>query len=170
MRSTTIPLRYVNSYTVSLSNNFFRPSNAIVRYEMGWFGGGSGKKNETKEDEEIRQDESKSGDRVDWEGFDKLNNPNKEEPEDRGTIELPANAETVIYQAPDGQYYEISIDELKEADDEGEIEYTSSKYENYSIKEPYSIRRRKSRIRRSNNGLRMNAFRYPVASCVQRIH
>lgn len=44
---------------------------------------------------------------------------------DRGTIEVPIDNDTVIYQSEDGQYYEIDVDELIEADDDNEITYGS---------------------------------------------
>ena len=46
-----------------------------------------------------------------------------DEPEDRGVIEVPADAETVVYIDDEGQAYEISIDELIDADTDNEIEY-----------------------------------------------
>ena len=43
---------------------------------------------------------------------------------DRGEIEVPADSDTVYYPSEDGQWYEISIDELKDYDgDDGEITY-----------------------------------------------
>ena len=65
-----------------------------------------------------------SGIEVDWDAYDRLNNPNYE-PEDRGTIEVPADSETVIYESPDGETYEIPISDLIDADTDGEIEYRS---------------------------------------------
>lgn len=59
---------------------------------------------------------------IDWDAYGSLNGLN-EEPEDRGVIEAPANSETIIYESPDGETYEISISDLIDADDEGEIEY-----------------------------------------------
>lgn len=52
---------------------------------------------------------------------------NVDDIDDRGVIEVPADAQTVIYQDEDGQYYEVNIDELKEYDgDDGEITYHQS--------------------------------------------
>lgn len=65
-----------------------------------------------------------SGVEVDWDAYGRLNNPDYE-PEDRGTIEVPADSETVIYESPDGETYEISISDLIDADTDGEIEYRS---------------------------------------------
>lgn len=55
----------------------------------------------------------------------------QQDPEDRGVIEAPANAETIIYESPDGQQYEISISDLIEADDDDEIKYTAPKNQDY---------------------------------------
>lgn len=66
-----------------------------------------------------------TGVHVDWDLYDRLNNKNPE-PEYRGTIEVPANAETVIYESPEGNLYEIPISDLIEADDDHEIEYNSN--------------------------------------------
>ena len=52
-----------------------------------------------------------------------------EEKEDRGTIYVPIDAETVIYTDTDGQSYEISIDELIEADVDNEITYTNTDFD-----------------------------------------
>lgn len=46
-----------------------------------------------------------------------------DEPEDRGVIEVPVDAETVVYIDDEGQAYEISIDELIDADTDNEISY-----------------------------------------------
>lgn len=52
---------------------------------------------------------------------------NVDDIDERGVIEVPADAEVVIYQDETGQYYEVSIDELKEYDgDDGEITYHNS--------------------------------------------
>ncbi len=83
-----------------------------VVYQMGWFG---------RNDDDKKND---SGATIDWDAYDRLNNTNYK-PEDRGTIEVPANAETIIYESPDGQTYEIPVSDLIEADDEGEITYSS---------------------------------------------
>lgn len=54
--------------------------------------------------------------------------------DDRGTITIPADNDTVIYKDDEGQYYEINIDELIEYDgDDHEITY-NSKEKNYSKK------------------------------------
>lgn len=51
---------------------------------------------------------------------------NVDDIDDRGVIEVPADAETVIYQDEDGQYYEVDIGELEEYDgDDGDITYHS---------------------------------------------
>lgn len=100
----------------SLKNNQSIVSNAKksgIVYQMGWFG---------RNDDDKKND---SGVNIDWDAYDRLNNPNHK-PEDRGTIEVPANAETVIYESPDGQTYEIPVSDLIEADDDGEITYHSS--------------------------------------------
>lgn len=52
-----------------------------------------------------------------------------EEKEDRGTIYVPIDTETVIYTDTDGQSYEISIDELIEADVDNEITYTNTDFD-----------------------------------------
>ena len=71
-------------------------------------------------------------DNIDWDAYDQLNNNNKQnEPEYRGVIEAPANAETIIYESPEGAKYEISISDLIEADDDNEIKYTSPKKQDY---------------------------------------
>lgn len=58
---------------------------------------------------------------------DQQNEENKKESDNRGIIEVPADAQVVIYQDETGQYYEVNIDELKEYDgDDGEITYHNS--------------------------------------------
>ncbi|MBQ8473589.1 MAG: hypothetical protein IJ500_01875 [Alphaproteobacteria bacterium] len=52
-----------------------------------------------------------------------------EEKEDRGTIYVPIDAETVIYTDTDGQSYEVSIDELIDADVDNEITYTNTDFD-----------------------------------------
>lgn len=102
-----MPYTLKNSKSKALNTKSFS-----ITYYMGWFGRNS---DDTKND---------SGAKIDWDAYDSLNNTNYK-PEDRGTIEVPANAETVIYESPDGETYEISISDLIEADDDGEIKYSS---------------------------------------------
>lgn len=71
-----------------------------------------------------RNTDEDAGVHMDWDLYDRLNNKNPE-PEYRGTIEVPANAETVIYESPEGELYEIPVSDLIEADDDNEIEYKS---------------------------------------------
>ena len=62
--------------------------------------------------------------------IDENGNPehNVDDIDDRGVIETSIDSETVIYQDEDGQYYEVSIDDLIEYDgDDGEITYHSKK-------------------------------------------
>ena len=81
---------------------------------------------------------SNSSNNIDWDAYDQLNNDKQQDPEDRGVIEVPANAETIIYESPDGQQYEISISDLIEADDDNEIKYTAPKHQNfYKLKSSY---------------------------------
>lgn len=73
-------------------------------------------------------DNPDNGVRIDWDIFDKINRNNntiEDKSENRGTIEVPANAETIIYESPDGETYEIPLSDLIEADDDGEIKYES---------------------------------------------
>lgn len=68
---------------------------------------------------------SDNGAKIDWDAYNDLNNNNNKS-EDRGVIEVPAGSESVIYQDEEGNYYEISIGELEDYDDEGEIEHSKS--------------------------------------------
>ncbi|MBE6456678.1 MAG: hypothetical protein E7008_01920 [Alphaproteobacteria bacterium] len=83
-----------------------------ITYHMGWF---DKKDSDTKKESDVK---------IDWDAYDRLNNINYK-PEDRGTIEVPANAETIIYESPEGQTYEIPVSDLIDADDDGEITYSS---------------------------------------------
>ncbi len=123
-----------------------RSAGQTVKYHMGWF------------------NNDKSGDRVDWDGFDQLNNPSPE-PEDRGVIEAPANSETIIYEAPDGQTYEIPVDDLIEADDDNEIEYGSA---SKNIVPSLSMKKVR-KVRRSRNSLMVNGFGRPCMTSFQRV-
>lgn len=110
--------------------NGLKKSTPIIEYHMGRFG---------------RNDDS--GVEIDWDAYDRLNNPSYE-PEDRGIIEVPANAETVIYESPDGETYEISISDLIEADDDNEIEYSSK---NRSFSKINSKKKHKNKLLRRNS-------------------
>lgn len=128
----------------SLKNNQSIVSNTKksgIVYQMG--GGG-------RNDDDKKND---SGVNIDWDAYDRLNNTNYK-PEDRGTIEVPANAETVIYESPDGQTYEIPVSDLIEADDEGEITYSSK---GFSVSKP-SYKPKAYRINRHIGG----GLKYPA--------
>ena len=114
--SSNFILPYVNktkSRQLALSVNQYG-----IKYHMGWLGifGSDEDKTDNQED--------KSGISIDWDAYDSINTPDKGH-EDRGVIEVPANAETVIYESPDGSTYEIPISDLIDADDDHEIEYKS---------------------------------------------
>ena len=51
------------------------------------------------------------------------------EPEDRGVIYVPIDAETVIYTDPDGQSYEVDINDLIDADVDNEITVVDSPFD-----------------------------------------
>ncbi len=110
-----MPYTLKNSKSKALNTKSFS-----ITYYMGWFGRNS---DDTKND---------SGAKIDWDAYDSLNNTNYK-PENRGTIEVPANAETVIYESPDGETYEIPVSDLIDADDEGEITYSSK---GFSVSKP----------------------------------
>lgn len=104
-----------------------------VKYNMSWFDNNGN--NDTNDNDDNK---SNSSNNIDWDAYDQLNNDKQQEPEDRGVIEAPANAETIIYESPDGQQYEISISDLIEADDDNEIKYTAPKHQNfYKLKSSY---------------------------------
>ena len=103
-----------------------------------------------------------SGASINWDLYDTINNQNKE-PEDRGTIEVPANAETVIYESPDGETYEISISDLIEADDDNEIEHTSAKNKRAPILEPKQSVRPMNKLRKT---IKRPQFRLPQPSVI----
>lgn len=90
---------------------------------MGWFN--------NNDNNDNNDNKSNSSNNIDWDAYDQLNNDKQQSPEDRGVIEAPANAETIIYESPDGQQYEISISDLIEADDDNEIKYTAPKNQDY---------------------------------------
>ncbi len=92
-----------------------------IQYKMGWFWD-----NDDRQDDSQSKDDNQNGSgvEIDWDAYNQLNNPGYE-PEDRGTIEVPADAETVIYESPDGETYEIPVSDLIDADVDGEIEYKS---------------------------------------------
>ncbi len=93
---------------------------------MGWFNNSNNNGNNDNND-----NKSNSSNNIDWDLYDQLNNNKQQDSEDRGVIEAPANAETIIYESPDGQLYEISISDLIEADDDDEIKYTAPKNQDY---------------------------------------
>ena len=51
------------------------------------------------------------------------------EPEDRGVIYVPMDAETVVYTDPDGQTYEVDINDLIDADTDNEITVVDSPFD-----------------------------------------
>ena len=106
---------------------FQKKNNSIiynnVKYNMGWFN--------NNDNNDNNDNKSNSSNNIDWDAYDQLNNDKQQSPEDRGVIEAPANAETIIYESPDGQQYEISISDLIEADDDNEIKYTAPKNQDY---------------------------------------
>lgn len=93
---------------------------------MSWFNN-----NDNNDNNDNKSNSSNSSNNIDWDAYDQLNNNKQQDPEDRGVIEAPANAETIIYESPDGQQYEISISDLIEADDDDEIKYTAPKNQDY---------------------------------------
>ena len=119
-----------------------------IKYQMGWLGI-FGK----DDDDDNKKDDSDSGIRIDWDTYDRINTPDTE-PEDRGVIEVPANAETIIYESPDGETYEIPISDLIDADDEGEIECeTKDKHKPSVLESGYKfhkkIQKHRNRFRHS---------------------
>ena len=97
-----------------------------IKYNMSWFNN-----NDNNDNNDNKSNSSNSSNNIDWDAYDQLNNNKQQDPEDRGGIEAPANAETIIYESPDGQQYEISISDLIEADDDDEIKYTAPKNQDY---------------------------------------
>lgn len=87
--------------------------------------------NDNNNDNNNNDNKSNSSNNIDWDAYDQLNNDKQQSPEERGVIEAPANAETIIYESPDGQQYEISISDLIEADDDNEIKYTTPRNQDY---------------------------------------
>lgn len=103
-----------------------------VKYNMGWFNNNNNNdNNDNNNDNNNNDNKSNSSNNIDWDAYDQLNNDKQQSPEERGVIEAPANAETIIYESPDGQQYEISISDLIEADDDNEIKYTAPKNQDY---------------------------------------
>lgn len=128
-----------------LNTNKFTPClrHTNVKYHMGWLGIFGSDNDENSKDDKTNS----SGVSIDWDVYDRINNQDNEK-QDRGVIEVPANAETVIYESPDGETYEIPISDLIEADDDNEIEYKSANRHNFSISEPASKYRYNKRSRK----------------------
>ena len=112
---------YTRPYTLKKINPIILNT---VKYSMGWF-------NDNKQNDNKQDDDSNSRNNIDWDAYDKLNNIKENEPDSRGVIEAPANAETIIYESPEGDTYEIPISDLIEADDDNEITYTAPKKQDY---------------------------------------
>lgn len=125
---------YFTKWYFPKKNNSIIPTN--VKYNMSWFNNNGN--NDTNDTNDTNDNKSNSSNNIDWDAYDQLNNDKQQDPEDRGVIEVPANAETIIYESPDGQQYEISISDLIEADDDNEIKYTAPKHQNfYKLKSSY---------------------------------
>ena len=111
---------FINMYFPKKNNSIIYNN---VKHNMGWFN--------NNDNNDNNDNKSNSSNNIDWDAYDQLNNNKQQDPEDRGVIEAPANAETIIYESPDGQQYEISISDLIEADDDDEIKYTAPKNQDY---------------------------------------
>lgn len=103
---------------------------SVLKYQMGWFN---------------NDDSNNSGVSIDWDTYEQINGLS----EDRGIIEVPADSETVIYESPDGDVYEIPVSDLIDADDDNEITYNSTG--RYTISHHKRTRNKTS-----------NMFQYPV--------
>ena len=71
---------------------------------MSWFNN-----NDNNDNNDNKSNSSNSSNNIDWDAYDQLNNNKQQDPEDRGVIEAPANAETIIYESPDGQQFPFLI-------------------------------------------------------------
>ena len=106
--------------------NFPRPNaySITTGYKMSWF----------NKDDEGKGDRRGSGIYIDQDLYDRLNRINDtDKNDDRGVIEVPASSETVIYESPEGDTYEIPISDLIDADDDHEIEYESAANKHLNI-------------------------------------
>lgn len=109
-----------------INTNKLTPSSrhTNIKYHMGWLGIFSS--DDSDDNKDKKEDETNdSGVSIDWDVYDRINNQDNDK-QDRGVIEVPASSETIIYESPDGETYEISISDLIEADDDNEIEYKST--------------------------------------------
>ena len=120
-----------------------------IKYQMGWLGI-FGK----DDDDNNKKDDGNSDIHIDWDTYDRINTPDTE-PEDRGVIEVPANAETIIYESPNGETYEIPLSDLIDADDEGEIKYdTKDKHKPSVLEHRYKFHKKTKKYR--------NRFQYSI--------